>query len=206
MGKKSKPNSAKVVETAKKPVILDSDEDVIDPTPEKNKKQMAKKRKIHVLSSDSEDESNKPKLLEGKGKNGTSNLKPVDSLKNVFGDAPVKQAKVVPMTKSQKNDTATSAGKPKNKKQKKVITELGVHDDEAFEKTLLDLDEDIFIENLDVLDKTIDEALAKDNSPAKDSQKHSSVVSPTGNTAVVFYILGTSKTCFCYRKNTKSQA
>lgn len=194
MAKKPKPTTPKNAETVKKPIMIDSDEDVVEPTPEKNRKIISKKRKIiQILSSDSEEEfTNKPKQPKEKERNGFSNLKPIDSLKNVFGDAPVKQAKVVPIAKPDKIETpTTTAKKAKNKKQKKVETEIGVHNDKAFEKTLLELDEDILIDNLDLLDQTVEEALAKanTNSPTKDSHTQSSLMSPKGSFIIVLVIL-----------------
>lgn len=161
------PNKQKSKKSIDKSVVIDSDVDIVEPTPEKNKKLVSKKRKIQVLSSDSEDDTSKPQPTQEKSKNNISKLKPVDSLKSFFGDAPVKQTKVVPVSKPEKiNPPKEKERKPKNKKQK-VNTELGVHNDEAFEKTLLDLDEDILTENLDALDKSVNEALARESSPTK---------------------------------------
>lgn len=69
-------------------------------------------------------------------------------MEDAFGSAPVKQKKVELVKKTE------------NKK----VTELEVHHDPAFEKTLLDLDDDILDQNADVLFNTIEETLAKDDS------------------------------------------
>lgn len=46
----------------------------------------------------------------------------------------------------------------KRKKKKLKSPELGIHGDADFEKTLEELDDDDFVNNLDILDKTIEEA------------------------------------------------
>ncbi|KAJ8915620.1 hypothetical protein NQ315_003404 [Exocentrus adspersus] len=155
-------NSKKV-----KPVIVDSDdEDVIQSTPEQNlAKKSVNKRKRIVVSSDSEDESKQKTKTTPPNKlknNDTSQLKPVN-IDDVFGNKPIKQSKVESVATP---STETSTLKPTEKKRKgrdgkktrKPNTELGIHNDENFEKTLLDLDDDVLLENVDVLDKTIEEA------------------------------------------------
>lgn len=59
----------------------------------------------------------------------------------------------------------------KRKKNQKPKTEIGVHDDEDFEKTLLELDDDILLQNADILDKTIEEALQKNGTDDKNKSK-----------------------------------
>lgn len=156
--------------------MISSDEDVIECTPEKPKptKSKSKKRKVQVISSDSEEEKyTKPckDNITNTNKNHTigKKLKPLTTLEDIFGKAPVKQTKIdnaVPKGSNDKQEVKTT----KQKKDKSPIsqsvpnTELGISGDPLFDKTLLDLDEDLFVKNLDVLDKTIDEALSNKNS------------------------------------------
>lgn len=142
-------------------MILSDDEDVIPETPpQKERSVSSKKRKVQVLSSDSEEEKDKKPKSNKQNKQHSSpkkKLKPLNNLEDAFGSAPVKQKKV-------------DSVKPKSEKQE-TKTELGIHDDPAFEKTLLDLDDEIFEQNADLLDKTVEEALARKNesSTKKDS-------------------------------------
>lgn len=73
-----------------------------------------------------------------------------------FGSTPVKQSKVDYVKSPEKEEVAP---KKRGKKGKKVETEVGIHQDSDFEKTLLDLDDDLLNENLDALDETVEEAL-----------------------------------------------
>lgn len=107
-----------------------------------------------MISSDSEEEkgADKAKTNKQKKKNDSpkKKLKPVNNLEEAFGSAPVKQKKI------EKVKPAETTG-----------TELDVHNDSAFEKTLLDLDDELFEQNADILDKTIEEALSKNNETSK---------------------------------------
>lgn len=151
MSKKNSEEQPKPKKHAK-PVIQSDDEDVIPETPpQKEKPAPSKKRKIQVLSSDSEEEKlHKPRSQKEKKINEApkKNLKPLNNLESAFGNAPVKQKKVEVVKKKEK-------------------TELEVHDDPAFEKTLLDLDDELLEQNADALDKTIEEALAKNGQTSK---------------------------------------
>lgn len=131
-------------------MIQSDDEDVIPETPpQKEKNVPSKKRKIQILSSDSEEEKDhKSKAHKQKKKDDSpkKTLKPCNNLKDAFGSTPVKQKKI-------------ETKKPQVEEQARK-SELKVHDDPAFEKTLLDLDDDLLEQNADILDKTIEEALA----------------------------------------------
>ncbi|CAH1183179.1 unnamed protein product [Phaedon cochleariae] len=145
-GKKPKP---------KKPLIDSDDEDIIISTPEKTPK--SSKRKVHRISSDSEDEKKK-KNTPKKSKIKEEKLKPVN-IDEIFGNKPIKQSKVEPLPivehKEETNKTR------KGKKKKKGNPEIGIHGDNEFEQTLLELDDDFLEGNVDILDKTIEEALSK---------------------------------------------
>lgn len=134
-------------------MIQSDDEDVIPETPpQKAKNVSSKKRKVQILSSDSEEEKeHKPKARKQQKKDDSpkKTLKPCNNLKDAFGSTPVKQKKI-------------KAAKPQVEEQ-----EAKVHDDLAFEKTLLDLDDDLLEKNADILDKTIEEALAKNGEHSK---------------------------------------
>lgn len=136
-----------------------------------------KKRKLQVLSSDSEDEGSSKKQEKKKQQNDSKevqkNLKPVSSLENAFGCGPVKQSKVEKVAPSEKKteETQKPEKRSKSKKQKTKNTELGIHKDEAFEKTLLDLDDDLILENLDALDRTIEEATKHDEEKKNKKQE-----------------------------------
>lgn len=148
ISKKSGTEPPKTKKTAK-PLIQSDDEDIIPETPSQKKKTPIKKRK--VISSDSEDEK-RPKQTKKVEATKKKNLKPLSSLEDAFGSAPVKQKK---------------AEAAKSRDESEVKTELGVHGDPAFEKTLLDLDDELLEQNADALDKTIEEALAKNGKSSK---------------------------------------
>lgn len=143
--------------------VIDSDDnDVVESTPEKNRsKAVVNKCKNAVIISDSEEDSKQKKTSPNKTTDKhTSHLKPVN-INDVFGKTPIKQSKVEIVPKI--NVDKSKLVEKKQKKNRKLKTEIGVHDDEDFEKTLLDLDDDVLLQNADILDKTIEEALQKNN-------------------------------------------
>ncbi|CAG9766471.1 unnamed protein product [Ceutorhynchus assimilis] len=168
----------------KAPVIIDSDDEVVAKTPEVVKKPLKHKKRAVVISSDSEDEGNskkktasakKPKVAEEKPK-----LKPIDL--EAF-NRPIKQSEVTYVPKKQEDKNGKESEKQKTDKGKKKKskgknqgknTEIGVHGDADFEKTLEDLDEDsddtILLENLDILDKTFEEAMLAENNKTKEKK------------------------------------
>ncbi|KAK4879197.1 hypothetical protein RN001_007343 [Aquatica leii] len=162
--KSTSTSPSKQNKTKKRPVIESSDEDVIPDTPKTKKiEKPLKKRKAQAINSGSDDDI---KVLKKQSKHeekkpNLKQLKPVD-VTSTFGDKPIKQTPV-PEKRPKSVVTPEKSKKKvqKNEKSKaKVInTELGIHNDKNFEKSLLDLDEDFLIENVDELDKTIDEAL-----------------------------------------------
>lgn len=129
-------------ESRKRSIPDDSDDDFVSETPEKNKPDKPqKKRKVAVISSDSEDEkpakkASPSKANKAKKKNEQKSPAKVVSVADIFGSKPIQQSKVTKV--------------PEKKK------EVSKKDD--FDKTLLDLDDDMFTDNLDLLDKTVDEA------------------------------------------------
>lgn len=131
--------------TKKTEMDSDEDADFINPTPERSS---IRKRKLQINSDSDDDESemkNNKKLAKPPN---LEKLKPV-SISEIFSGK-VSQSKVKTAVQSQETVV---------KKKKKIKTELGTHADENFEKTLIDLDDDIFLQNEDILDKTIDGAL-----------------------------------------------
>ncbi|XP_044268822.1 replication factor C subunit 1 [Tribolium madens] len=130
--KKSDANSPKVDSPAikKKPqrIIESDDEDVVSATPETKQKKLPKRRE--VLNSDSDEDAKKaPKKV----KTEEPKLKPVN-VAEVFKNVPIKQSKVdVPKTPVK-------------------IDEKEIHKNSAFNKTLEDLDDDIFEQSIDLID------------------------------------------------------
>ncbi|KAH1024059.1 replication factor C subunit 1 [Dendroctonus ponderosae] len=173
LSKKPSAASSSNTNQVKRPsVLLDSDDDdVIKGTPEKAAKVRKAKRKVKVLSSDSEDDGRskknaslkKQKVTDTKQENTTKpQLKPIsiDSLNQPIKQTEVKCNLTEDIEIGKKPQHASQPKKEKRKKPKHV--ELGIHEDKDFEKTLEMLDEDaddtILLDNLDLLDKTIEEA------------------------------------------------
>lgn len=159
-----KANQSGTVSTKKRAIVIDSsDDEVIEASPVQAKKTIAintKKRKIIDSDSDGENKGGKVNATSAKNEKNTK-MRKVNAA-DVFGSTPVKQAKVEKKEHSTSNDNIKkeSHNKDKNKKKtEKLETELGIHDDPAFEQSLLDLDNDILLDNVNVLDKTIEEAL-----------------------------------------------
>ncbi|KAF5269164.1 hypothetical protein FQR65_LT02464 [Abscondita terminalis] len=151
------------IKPKKRPVIVESsDEDVIPETPKSKKTEKAvKKRKISDSDDDGKRNSKKSNKRDTKTTNSI-NLKPVD-ISSVFSDAPIKQTPV-PEMKQKIIISPEQIKKPRSKKGEKnrkkgVETELGIHNDANFEKSLLDLDEDFLIDNVDELDRTINDSM-----------------------------------------------
>lgn len=171
---------------AKAVVESDNDEIIPETPPSKKQKLPSKKRKVQVLSSDSEDEKKQNSKAHKENKKSVveeKKLKPVSNLGNAFGSSPVKQKKAVTV-KSSTEKQETKA-------------DLVVNNDSAFEKTLLDLDNELLEQNADFLDKTVEEALAKDSktSNLNDSAKG---IPYHFVTLILMQILW-------FRKNTKTQ-
>ncbi|KAF7282331.1 hypothetical protein GWI33_002903 [Rhynchophorus ferrugineus] len=164
--------STKCKTPKKDSTIIDSDDDIVEKTP-KRTKNVSKKHKTNVISSDSEEDSKKtPKKL--KSSHSTPDLKPLnlDDL-----NKPVKQIK--PSKTENKIDLQTPK---KEKKKKEKNTELGIHKNKDFEKTLMELDDDsndtILMDNIDLLDKTLEEALHNNsNDKAGDNLKQKTYIS-----------------------------
>lgn len=173
--------------------LIDSDDDdVVEVTPEKNSSKTLHqtKRKVQVLSSDSEDEKSKKKKTPEKKKTPIKKQKQIEEkpkLRPVNLDVlnkPVKQSKVEyvpkPETSKQDKDIDKKAKKKDgNKSKNKKNTEVGIHDDANFEKTLEELDEDsddtILLDNLDILDKTIEfasKSISEDSDMVQKEEKN----------------------------------
>uniref|UniRef100_A0A6P7FBV7 Replication factor C subunit 1 n=1 Tax=Diabrotica virgifera virgifera TaxID=50390 RepID=A0A6P7FBV7_DIAVI len=134
--------------------LIDSDEDVIESTPEPCKvKSFSSKRKPEAVLLSSDSEEDKPK----KPVKDPTKLKPIN-IDDVFSSKPIQQAKIKELPKGEAVIVEHKDKSHKHKK-KKTKTEIGVHEDEAFEKTLMELDDDLLADNLDILDKTADDAL-----------------------------------------------
>lgn len=118
---------------------------------------------MHVISSDSEDERDKRIKSPKKSKIQEEKLQPVN-IDDVFGNKPIKQSKVDSITTNKQTEVkASSSDKKERKKSKsKRNPETEIHQDEDFEKTLLDVDDDLILKNVDFLDKTVDEERHKD--------------------------------------------
>ncbi|CAH0557263.1 unnamed protein product [Brassicogethes aeneus] len=127
-----------------KNIAIDSDEEIINKTPKKT----SKNKKANVINSDSEEDKTPVKI-----KKQSPNLKPIN-VSDVFKNSSIKQSKV----------------KEKLSSKDSVKTELGVHKDEDFDKTLQELDDDILLDNVDVLDKTIDE-IKSNKKPKSEKRK-----------------------------------
>lgn len=132
---------------------------MIEKTPKKIKK-VLKKNKTNVISSDSEEDTKTKKIPKKMKTTSTSTvIKPIniDDL-----NKPVKQIK--PFKNENKKDLQISQ---KEKGREEKNTELDIHKNTDFEKTLMELDEDsndtILMDNIDLLDKTFEEALHNDN-------------------------------------------
>ncbi|KAF2897615.1 hypothetical protein ILUMI_08559 [Ignelater luminosus] len=167
LSNKSQSKSSTPPSTSKKrPKAIDSsDDDVIPETPKPAKKQEKpqKKRKVHVLSSDSESEKHsKPKRSGKNKKEDKGNLKPVNALE-AFGKQPIKQSKVPEKPKTAEKPSSIDKKQEEKinriKNKKGLNIEVGIHNDTNFEKTLLELDEDFLIENEDQLNQSINQAL-----------------------------------------------
>lgn len=150
----NKSNSISSTSRKRPKAIASSDEDVKTKTPLSAKiSKKAKKRKVQIISSDSDEEKTT------KAKISTNNipeskLKPI-KITDTLGNEPIKQSAVREKSKL----TAESPGiKTIKKKQKAHNTEINIHETNL-EKTLLDLDEDILENNIDELDKIINETL-----------------------------------------------
>ncbi|EFA03814.1 replication factor C subunit 1 [Tribolium castaneum] len=169
ISKKSDANSPKAASPAvkKKPKrIIDSDdEDVISATPDKEQKKVEKKRE--VLSSDSDEDAKKKRKTE------EPKLKPVN-VADVFKNSPIKQSKVeVPQTPEVK-PTKAEEKKPKNRK-KKHDAEKEIHNNSAFNKTLEDLDDDIFEQSIHLIE-SIEEAYQGDKEKKESKNESDSQV------------------------------
>lgn len=146
--------------SVKRPVVNSSDEEVIETTPVANKNKAIKFKKRKIIDSDSDDGDKK----ENSSKN--DNIKPGKNTKlqkvnaaDIFGSTPINQAKVEKkkISNAEEGDKKSAEGNKNSKP--KLETEIGIHDDPDFEQSLLDLDNDMLLDNVSILDKTIEEAL-----------------------------------------------
>ncbi|XP_018326325.1 replication factor C subunit 1 [Agrilus planipennis] len=139
------------------PIEVSSDEDVISETPAKVKVKLTnlKKRKVILSDSDSDRESKKnTKRSKTANDNPGIELKKVN-VEDILGSTPVKQSEVKIKPKNEE-EIAANVSQSKKTPKKKLKTEVGIHNDEDFEKSLLELDEDFLLNNVDELDKTIE--------------------------------------------------
>lgn len=146
---------------------MDSDEeDVVPATPEPKVK---KRKAVSSSDSDSEDKwlgkkAQTPKKV--KKEEEKSKLKPVNVL-DALGSAPVKQSKVekkTPVKSTEKVEVKKGKGKGRKR------------ENEDLEKTLLQLDEDLLVGNMDVLDRTIEEATNNGKIDSNGTPKKTKVV------------------------------
>lgn len=192
--------------------MIDSDDDdIVKSTPDRRvkttKKTVLTKRKVKLISSDSEDEKITGKSIK---KSETKEHKMVPTtVDDYFRDEPVivkwqcepsvadsnKEIKTNFTKASDHNEFGTHAdndfGKtlqnldkePKLKKikHKSKKSELDVHGDKYFEQTLEELDDNDLINNLDILDKTIEEATQELNAKEKNEEKLSNKISKEGS-------------------------
>lgn len=117
--------------TTKKPVkskeAVPDDDDIIPESPDvqiKKKKKEARKKRVILDDSDEEIQMKKPKKSDthqNKKSKSTAELKEVKPI-DLFGNAPI--IRTEPIVKKEKNKT-----------------ELGIHSDDEFEKSLLEIDE-----------------------------------------------------------------
>ncbi|XP_066154359.1 replication factor C subunit 1 [Euwallacea fornicatus] len=172
-----KPGS--ILNNPKPKQLIDSDdEDIIESTPEKPQKKTSLKRRVQVLNSDSEEErapstssTKKPKKTLKLQKDSKTKLKLInlESLQK-----PIEQSEVKYVAKTVEESKDNKAVKAKKKSKKGKQPEISVHDDKNFGKTLEDLDDSndtILLDNLDFLDKTIDEAQV--SSDSNENENHS---------------------------------
>lgn len=196
--KKPSGSTSSITPAKKRSVPLDSsDEDFIADTPEEKRRKAdkpQKKRKVFVISSDSEAESSsthkehkndKKKSADEKGSNEknknnksksnqkkrkgeekTEKLKPMSALE-AFGNTPIKQTKV---ESSKKKDESKSVSPKKTPDKNSSIPDIGIYDDPDFEKTLIELDEEMLLE------KSVQEPPTK--KPRKDEEDLDSTMDP----------------------------
>lgn len=155
----SKPDKIKnKSDTSKKNEKLHTSNEKKTKTPDKNNKEKTKGNK---QASQSGESSSKTVERINNDKNKTETLKPVNIV-DIFGAEPVKQSKVEKVNKPENVDKVTTQKGSKSKKKeskkdgkknasrddsfKRLETELGIHDDDDFEKTLIELDEKILAE------------------------------------------------------------
>lgn len=157
-----------MVSTKKRAITIDSsDDEVIAASPaEVKKKVITKTKKRKIIDSDSDDENKTVKANKASIRDEKHSLKKVNAA-DVFGSTPVKQAKLEKKDRGAEKDVKTYSDNKKNKHNAKthpkLETELGIHDDPEFEQSLLELDNDLLLDNVSVLDKTIEEALSNAN-------------------------------------------
>ncbi|KAK5646065.1 hypothetical protein RI129_004529 [Pyrocoelia pectoralis] len=165
---KTKSTSSNTIKN-KRPVIVDSsDEDIIPDTPKQEKvANRTKKRRLQCSDSDNEQNVLLKKKIISQSKDLTNQLRPVD-ISSTFSNTPIKQSPVVykPLQEKPQEEKKIVKRKKKEKVNSKNNTELGIHNDANFEQSLLDLDEDFLIANVDALDKSINDALNGTNDKA----------------------------------------
>ncbi|XP_030754846.1 replication factor C subunit 1 [Sitophilus oryzae] len=172
LSKKSSKNASSKVDSRNSISFSNDDVDIsmVETTPVKpqSKKTSRIKHKAYVISSDSEDDIKSKSPEKKKAKSSHSpKLTPVN-IEDVF-NKPIKQTQPeVIATEKKENVVKVTPKKPtKTNKNTKKNTELGIHANKDFEKTLMELDEDsddtILLDNMEMLDKTIEEALLEGN-------------------------------------------
>ncbi|KRT81463.1 AAA protein [Oryctes borbonicus] len=170
-----KPNRNTVVSTKRRAITIDSsDDEIIAASPVDVKQKVTiKTKKRKIIDSDSDDESKKTKANKESTKPERNKLQKVNAA-DIFGSTPIKQTKVEKKEthhdkSSEKTPLVKHKTKSKAKTPLKLETELGIHDDPEFEQVLLDLDNDILLNNVNALDKTVEEAL---NNPTNSMSTH----------------------------------
>ncbi|KAJ3656144.1 hypothetical protein Zmor_015242 [Zophobas morio] len=133
------------------------------------KKNAVKTKKREILSSDSEDEAFRKASKEPeKKKTEEVKLKPAN-IADIFKNTPIKQSKVEPPKTPSVEKVVKEEKKPKRKKGKVKEEEKKVHNDDDFSKTLDDLDDDFFENNIDALEQSVSEAIQHNEKEKKEN-------------------------------------
>lgn len=121
------------------------------------------------MSSDSEDEAFRKASKEPeKKKTEEVKLKPAN-IADIFKNTPIKQSKVEPPKTPSVEKVVKEEKKPKRKKGKVKEEEKKVHNDDDFSKTLDDLDDDFFENNIDALEQSVSEAIQHNEKEKKEN-------------------------------------
>ena len=104
---------------------------------------------MKIIASDSEDDNTqKDKKKKPEKPSNSKVISKTVSAADVFGTLPVQQTKV------ETAKTGTLTGPKLN-----TETELDIHGDPDFEKSLLELDEDFLVDNMKILDKAVNNSI-----------------------------------------------